>query len=198
MKKKILMLLLASAVLVACGSKGEKKEDNTNFEVKQEATKSNTEIKKNEEKKETKQTKEIQIGDKVVVKDKFEITFNKIEFSKNVLPKNQPDFYTHYPAKEGKVYIYIDTDVKNLQKQNLSTIKVADFTADYNNGYTYTFFSVPQDEMQGFSITEKQINPLETMGVAFLSDCPEEVETSTNPLIIKFTIDNIDYIYKMK
>lgn len=78
--------------------------------------------------------------------------------------------YSHYEAEPGSVYLHLDTDVKNLGKQNLSCEDILSAAADYNNGYTYSNI---------ISIT-----PLEALGVHFIFKCPQEVEESTNPLFV--------------
>lgn len=141
---------------------------------------------------------EIKIGD-VISNENKEITIKNIEFSYDVLPDKIDGFYNHYPADDGKVYIHIDTDVKNLQKQNLDCDKIMSVTADYNNGFTYKSQTSPEDDSTGFTYANiTSIDPLETLGVRFLIDCPEEVKTSENPLFLNLTVDKKEYKYTIK
>ena len=58
-------------------------------------------------------------------------------------------------------------------------------TADYNGGYTYAGQAVPEDGNAGFTYANiTTIKPLQTLGVHFLFQCPQEVEESQNPLSI--------------
>lgn len=126
----------------------------------------------------------ISIGESIVTDD-VEITINKAELSYDVLPDNTSGFYTHYEADSGNVYIHLDVDVKNLGKQNLGCDDILTATADYNGGYTYSSFAVPEDSGTGFTYANiTSIKPLETLGVHYLFKCPQEVEESTNSLFI--------------
>jgi len=140
----------------------------------------------------------VSIGD-TIKDDRAEITINKIEFSYDVLPDNTSSFYTHYAAESGKVYIHIDTDVKNIQKQDLGCDELMSVKVDYNNGYEYDGFPVPEDSTTGFTYANiVGIAPLCTQGVRFLVDCPQEVEESQNPVKIIFTLSNKEYEYVIR
>ncbi|HAT6800105.1 hypothetical protein LVT94_19025 [Clostridioides difficile] len=154
--------------------------------------------KDNKPKKEEKKDKEVVVGEKIV-SDKMEITINKVEFSYDVLPKVKESFYTHYPAESGKVYIDIAADIKNAQKQELNCSDLLTIEADYNDGYKYSSQTIVEDETTGFTYDNiTSIDPLETKGVRFIIDCPDEVKTSDKPVILNFTFDGNKYVYKMK
>ena len=79
-------------------------------------------------------------------------------------------------------------------KQNLDCDEIGKIVADYNNGYTYRGFIVVKDSSTGFTYANiTSIDPLETKGVKWLIECPEEVETSSNPLFLEFTISGGKY-----
>jgi len=140
-------------------------------------------------------TMEIKEGDTIKT-DRMEIKIKKIEFSYNVLPDNTDGFYTHYPAETGHVYIHIDTDVKNIQKQILNCDGIMVVEANYNDGFTYSSFAVPEDASTGFTYANiTSIDPLQTLGVRFLIDCPQEVEETDNPLFLIFNVDKQKYKY---
>lgn len=135
----------------------------------------------------------------VITTDKAEITINKIEFSYDVLPDDTSSFYTHYAAESGKVYIHIDASVKNLQKQDLSCTDIMSVTANYNQGYTYKSYPIPEDSTTGFTYANiTSIKPLEKRGVRFLINCPQEVEQSSNSLILTFNVGTEKYEYTMR
>lgn len=143
-------------------------------------------------------------GDKIVlgemlVAKSYEMTFNTIEFSYKVLPDDTSGLYTTYSAESGKVYVHLDVDVKNTQKQQLRCDKIATVSVDYDNGYTYTGFATVEDRMTGFTYANiSSIDPLETKGMRYLISCPEEVETSVNPVRVIVTIDDHDYSFQLK
>ena len=97
------------------------------------------------------------------------------------------------------VYIHIDTDVKNIQKQQLGADEVMTVIADYNGGYTYTSQAVPEDSSTGFTYANiTAIDPLKTLGIRYLISAPQEVEESENPLKLIFNIDGEKYEYTMR
>lgn len=140
-------------------------------------------------------TMEIKEGDTIKT-DRMEIKIKKIEFSYNVLPDNTDGFYTHHPAETGHVYIHIDTDIKNIQKQILNCDDIMVVEANYNDEFTYSSFAVPEDASTGFTYANiTSIDPLQTLGVRFLIDCPQEVEETDNPLFLIFNVDKQKYKY---
>jgi len=214
MKKIILALLLVMSVfMVGCNSQGDQLGKVKELEKKvSELEKENSDLKKklgedvevssdlDDDSKDEKSDKleEIQIGS-MITTDRMEITINKIEFSYDVLPDDTSSFYTHYPAGTGKVYIHIDTDIKNIQKQNLECDDIMSVEANYNNGYTYKSSTVPEDSSTGFTYANiTTIKPLETLGVRFLVECPQEVEETDNSLHLIFKIDNKEYKYTIR
>ena len=128
-----------------------------------------------------------------------EIKIKSVSLSYDVLPDDTSGFYTHYPATKGNVYIVLDVVVKNLQKQNLNSDEIMKVVADYNNGYKYNGFAVVKGGSGGFSYANiTSIKPLETVGLKYLIETPEEVETSKNPLILNLDIDSLNYQYKIR
>lgn len=120
-----------------------------------------------------------------------EFTIQSISFSYDVLPDAQDSFYTHYQAEDDKIYLDIDIDVKNLQKEPLMCDNIATFTLDYNDGYTYTAFAVVEDSTTGFTYANiTAIDPLETKAMRYLVDCPIEVYTSDHPLFLTMQAGN--------
>lgn len=138
----------------------------------------------------------LNVGD-IIKANGIEITIKKIELTYDVLPDDTSGLYTHYASDKGNVYIHIDTDVKNTAKQNLPCDEIMSVTADYNNGYKYYSHVIPEDSVTGFTYSSiTSIKPLKTLGVRFLIDCPDEVDKSDNPLILKFKIDGSNDIYR--
>ena len=132
-------------------------------------------------------------GDKIVT-DSMEIKINSVELTYDVLPDNTSGFYTHYEADAGKVYIAVDASITNKAKQNLGCDEIGKVIANYNNGYTYRGFIIVKDSTTGFTYANiTSIDPLETRGIKWLIECPEEVETSSNPLFLEFTINGGKY-----
>lgn len=143
--------------------------------------------------------KKLSKGKKIVVNN-FEFTLKKVELSYDVKPSNPPKYYSHYPADDGQVYIYINAKVKNLNKQKVSCDEIYSVVADYNDGYTYTGFNIVTDTDGDFTYANiTSIDPLQTLEINYLIDCPEEVETSNKPLLLTFNFgDDQEYTYKVR
>ena len=180
--KRLVAIILSTLLLlslVACNSSvgGTVKPSDNNGNVNQQENNAQT----------------VSVGDKIVT-DSMEIKINSVELTYDVLPDNTSGFYTHYAADAGKVYIAVDASVTNKAKQNLDCDEIGKIVADYNNGYTYRGFIVVKDSSTGFTYANiTSIDPLETKGVKWLIECPEEVEMSSNPLFLEFTINGGKY-----
>ena len=145
--------------------------------------------------------KSISVGQTVTTKN-FEFTLRKVELSYDVNPDNPASFYMHYPAASGKVYIHVDADIKNLQKQDLEADEVYNVEADYNDGYKYNgSLIVGKENRSSFTYANiTSIAPLETLDVHSLVECPEVVETDTTSkqyIIIKMA-DGSRYKYVIR
>lgn len=216
MKRSILMLIVViSVILSGCSNGGDQsvriKEleqkisdlENENKELKEKLvedveTLSDLNTESNSGQENDDEIENVQIGS-VITTDRMEIVIKNIEFSYDVLPDDTSSFYTHYPADAGQVYIHVDTDIKNLQKQNLDCDDILSIKANYNDGYTYNSSTVPEDDSTGFTYANiKSIKPLETLGVRFLIKCPQEVEETDDPLFLIFKVDKKEYKYVMR
>ena len=139
--------------------------------------------------------------DETITTDDFEFTLNKVKLSYSVKPENTSSaFYSYYEADEGQVYIYVNASVKNLKQRDVSCDEVYDVIANYNNGYTYEGFNIVTDTDGDFSYASiTDITPLQTLGIHCLIDCPEEVETSDNPLTLTIKFRNgEEYLYRVR
>lgn len=181
--KKILVILgvvLVSTSLTACGEKT-----------------SNTTKKESVAKKEEKKENLIALGETIKSKTK-EITLNKVEFSKDVMPSAPSEFYMHYEAEDGKTYIDVGVDVKNLKKTDLECDKVMTVTADYNKGYTYKSFDTVEENGDFTYSNITTISPLDTKKMNYLVEVPEAVETGKEPLFLVIKIDGDSYKYTIR
>lgn len=164
---------------------------------------SNTKSELSEEEETPEEESDIQEKETIVKKgstiktDELELTINKVELTYDVLPDDISDMYNHYEADPGNVYINMDVDIKNLQKKDLPCDEIMTVTADYNNGFTYESFETVEDSITGFTYSNiSSINPLETIGMRFLIECPEEVEKETNnSLFLTFKLGKKTYKY---
>lgn len=193
----ILIIILIPIFLGVLGAILSKNTNKTTNTINSDKTASSSEPVKVEKEKEP-EVKTITIGNTINSKS-YNLTINKIEFSYDVLPDKTSGFYTHYPAENGSVYINIDADIKNTQKQDLRCDKIMKVEANYNNGYTYNSTDIVEDTTTGFTYSNiSSIKPLETQGMRFLIKCPQEVAESSNPLNLTFAIDGEKYNYTMR
>jgi len=134
-----------------------------------------------------------------VESDNMDVTVNKVELTYDVLPDKTGGFYTHYPADSGNVYISVDVNVKNKQKQDLRCDKIMQIDAKYNGDYGYSLHPVVKDSHLGFNYANiVAIKPLETKGLKYMVQVPQEVAESQNPLFLTFTIDGKKYKYTVR
>lgn len=147
-----------------------------------------------------KEIKNISIGDTVTTEN-YEFTLNSVELTYEVKPENPPTYYTYYNAPDGKVYIYVNASVKNLSKQSVGCENIYSANADYDGGYQYQASYIADDSNGDFTYASiTSIDPLETLGVHCLIECPKEVESSTDkPLFVTITFkDGSKYQYHIR
>lgn len=193
-KKWWFWVLIVVVVAIIAGSAGGESSDSSDATI--ESKPSSTTVEKDETSSETDRV--IKQGEKIVTKE-MEVAINSVELTYDVLPDDTSGFYTHYEADSGKVYICVDADVTNKAKQNLACDEIGKVIADYNDGYTYSGFAIVDDSTTGFAYANiTNINPLETKGIKWLIECPQEVEESENSLFLEFTIKGEKYIYTIR
>ena len=199
--KKILISTLTSLLCVTAiiGCAGAEKSTDTSSQSENNVEQADKkEEEKKEEEKKVEEIKNIAVG-QTINTDNFDLTLNKAELTYDVLPDDTSGFYTHYPADSGKVYINVDVDVKNNQKQDLPCDEILTVVADYNNGYTYNANPIVEDPQTGFTYANiTSITPLETKGMRYLINCPQEVEQSQNPLFLTFNINGENYKFTIR
>jgi PBP1b-binding outer membrane lipoprotein LpoB len=140
----------------------------------------------------------INVGDTIIT-EKKEITIKYVELAYEVEPHNSTNmFAAGLAAKEGKIFIDLCVDVKNLQKQALNSGNVMDVTANYNDGFTYKATDMVEDSTLGLTslanLTGVSIDPLETREMRYLMDCPQEVDENTDsPLFLLLAVEGTEY-----
>lgn len=189
----VILTVLLLGILVGCS--------NTNPMVvhnNESTAVSETEQHEESEVSEQEEETEIKIGDTIVT-EHIEISIKNVELTYDVLPEKHDGFYTHYAADPGKVYISISIDVTNTSKQNISCDEIGSVIADYNNGYTYHSFTAVEDSVTGFTYANiTDIDPLDTQGLKFIVECPQEVEETEQPLFLTFKIDGKKFRYTIR
>lgn len=138
-------------------------------------------------------------GEVVVTKNsEFNVDYSNI--TKDVLPPNPGSFYSHYEADAGKAYVDICFAYKNTSANNVGADTVISAKLKYADKYDYSGFSMIEEDSRGnftySNITD--IAPLSTEYVHYLFEVPEEVSTSSESIVITFTIDGNTYTYTVR
>lgn len=139
---------------------------------------------------EPKEIEEIQIGDSIET-DSFTLKLNKVEISRRVQPDNPPSYYTYYQAETDHTYIYVNASITNKDKYPLECDEIYSVTADFDGGYTYSGFNIADDYDGDFTYANiTSVEPLATLGVHSLVDCPQLVEEEGKSLFITINLKN--------
>lgn len=120
-----------------------------------------------------------------------EITFNDVSFVDEIRPPEpQQDFYSYYPAKEGKTYAVVNLKLKNLWSTSFTIRYVLNNLYGRDNfctpkaifwwKYEYTADVVSElekDSKWKYSFEDySSIDPLETMDIIVAYSVPNEVK----------------------
>lgn len=193
--KKTIALLLAVILclsLAACGGNKTEAEDNQ-IQVQQPEESKLTE---NTEKEEATvdNTPVIAVGDSAVT-DKCEFTVDYVNISEDVVPPQPGEWYSHYEADAGKVYVDFCVAYKNTDTSNVSADETVSGKLIYGGKYEYTGFSmIEENNRSDFTYSNiTSIVPLSTEYVHYLFAVPEEVETAGAEITLKMSIGGEEY-----
>lgn len=127
--------------------------------------------------------------------DNCEFYVDYTNITADVMPPSPGNWYSHYEAERGKVYVDICVSYKNLGTRNIDADKVMSATLVYSGKYQYTGFSmIEEDSRSDFTYSNiTSIAPLSTEYLHYLFEVPEELEKSDNMLIALITIDGVEY-----
>ncbi len=143
--------------------------------------------------------KKIKIGDRIKTKN-LEFTLNNIELTYELKPKNTSSYYRSYPAEDGKVYVHVDGTYFNKSKKDVCIRDLFVPYATYNNEYNYGGFAVVDDGDTAFTWVNSYIvcTPLAECHYHGLIECPEIVDQTDDPLVVRFKIDGTTYQCKVR
>ncbi len=136
----------------------------------------------------------------VVVTKNAEFFIDYSDITNDVVPPQPDNWYSHYEADDGKVFVDICFAYKNTGGKNVGADDVISANLKYADKYEYQGFSmIEKDSRSDFTYSNiTSIAPLDTEYVHYLFEVPEEVKTSNNSVDITFTIDRNTYTYKVK
>lgn len=138
----------------------------------------------------------VELGEIVVTKD-AEFNIDYADITKDVMPPHPGSWYSHYEADSGKAYVDICFAYKNTSGKNVRADGVISAKLKYANKYDYSGFSMIEEDSRGdFTYSNiTSIAPLSTEYIHYLFEVPEEVQNSTESIVITFSISGNTYTY---
>ncbi len=136
----------------------------------------------------------------IAVANKCEFFVDYSDITDDVMPPQPGDWYSHYEADDGKVYVDFCVGFKNWKTKDVSADDVMSATLTYAGKYEYTGFSMIEEDNRGdFTYSNiTSIAPLTTAYMHYLFEVPEEVESSSEAIDIEFVIGGNTYSYKVR
>lgn len=139
-------------------------------------------------------------GEVIAVMNNCEFYVDYSNITADVMPPQPGNWYTHYEAEDGKVYVDFCVAYKNWKPTNVGADDVISAKLTYAGKYEYTGFSMIEENSRGdFTYSNiTSIAPLSTEYVHYLFAVPAEVETSSESVEITFTIGGNTYTYTVR
>ena len=181
--KKLIITVLSMIIclgLTACG--GESTNDNTQNKVENEEEK--VQEKSNES------IKEIELGEKVIVKDIAEFTFEKIKWQEEVIPSNTEGVFTYFEKRNGETFLTVSGKLKNLSNAEYNPQFITNVILQINGKYDFNGdFNCEVTEGTGFHGSPK---PLQTLNVKMIIPVSNEVkdEFKNGKITLKMVSDS--------
>ena len=141
----------------------------------------------------------VELGEIIVTKD-AEFNIDYADMTNDVMPPSPGNWYSHYEAGSGKVYVDICFAYKNTSGKNVRADSVISAELKYANKYDYSGFSMIEEDSRGdFTYSNiTSIAPLTTEYIHYLFEVPEEVQNSTESIVITFSISGNAYTYAVR
>ena len=105
------------------------------------------------------------------------------------MPPQPANYYHHYEAPSGKVYVDVCFAYTNTSEKDVSADEVISAKLKYANKYDYTGFSMIEEDSRG-DFTYSNITNI--------SPLPEEAKSSTESVVVTFTVDGNTYTYTVR
>lgn len=142
---------------------------------------------------------EVALGTTISTKNS-EFFVDYANITSDVMPPHPGSWYSHYEADDGKVYVDFCVGYKNTSSKSVGADDVISAKLKYADKYEYTGFSmIEEDSRSDFTYSNiTNISPLNTEYVHYLFSVPEEVESSSDAIVISFRIDGNDYTYSVR
>lgn len=181
--KKLIITVLSMVVclgLTACGEKS----SNDNPKNKVETEEEKVQEKSNES------IKEIELGEKVIVKDVAEFTFKKIKWQEEVKPSNTEGGFTYFEKRNGETFLTVSGELKNLSSSEYDPQYITNVNLQINGKYDFHGdFNCEETEGTGFYGRPK---PLQTLKIMMIIPVSNEVkdEFKNGKITLKMVSDS--------
>lgn len=124
----------------------------------------------------------------------FEFTLNSFEFVEEIYPPDLSGYYSYIPDIEGKVFLFVSIDVKNLGKKSIDTDEIYSATAYYDDGYEFSGYEIVFDDQGDLAYANiTSLDPLSTLHVGYAFELPDDVAASEAPLYVDFNFEGDVY-----
>lgn len=142
----------------------------------------------------------VKIGEIIAVANTCEFFVDYSDITNDVTPPQPGNWYSHYEAEDGKVYIDFCIGYKNWKSKDVMADDVMSAKLTYAGKYEYSGFSMIEENNRGnFTYSNiTSIAPLITEYLHYLFEVPAEVESSSEPIEIEFVIGGNTYSYKVR
>lgn len=143
--------------------------------------------------------KRITTQDTITLQHCCRLFIDKVYFGNKILPPNTSGYYSYYETKSNdSTYLDIVLNITNLESSNKSAEDFASVSAIYDNQYTYDSFPILVDRDGDFTMAFYAIEPLLSEEVHFLIEVPNQVESSSKPLVIVIKVGDQEYHYQYR
>ena len=141
----------------------------------------------------------ISLGQTIYTND-YEFTLLNVEMTYEVLPPNTSSVYSSYAAESGKVFVHVEADVKNIMQRDIRIDELFTAGAYYDWKYPYEGQTVVNDGDNRFDWVGSYVaaTPLETCRAHSIIECPVEVDTSGNSVMVNIQIGDETYYYTLR
>ena len=141
----------------------------------------------------------VELGEVVVTKS-AEFKADYADITGDVMPPSPGSWYSHYQASEGKVFVDVCFAYKNTTGKSVGADDVISAKLKYADKYDYSGFSmIEEDSRSDFTYSNiTSIAPLTTEYIHYLFEVPEEVQSSSERIVITFSISGNTYTYTVR
>lgn len=136
----------------------------------------------------------------VTVADICEFYVDYTDITDDVVPPNPGNWYSHYEADDGKLYVDFCVSFKNCKTKSVGADDVMSAVLTYGGKYEYSGFSMIEEDSRGdFTYSGiTSIAPLTTEYLHYLFEIPAEVGNGSEAIEIEFVIGGNTYTYKVR